>query len=311
MAWEYSLLLTGLVAFLVAGTLGASALRRWVWPEGNNIVVETLFARINAWWAMVISLSVASLFGRAGITILFFLMSFAALREFLSLTAKRRADHWVLMFSFFVALPAQFLFVGVGWIGMMTVFIPVYTFLFLPVLAVARGDTSHFLARVAETQWGLMLTIFAVSHVPALMLLDIEGFAGKGALLCAWLIIVVQGADVAHYLFPKLVGRHRIMPKLDSSRSWEGMVGALGAAFILGILLWWITPFGLLWAPIIAVLTAFFGYGGNMVMAAIKRDKGVRDWGHLIPGQGGFLDRLDSVFFAAPVFFHLTRFFWG
>lgn len=309
---EFAQLLTGLVLALLGATLIASALRRW-WPAaqgGRNIIVETLFARINSWWAMVVLLSLAAFFGRAGVVILFALASFSALREFLTLTAKRRADHWVLMFSFFVALPLQYLLVFIGWVGLFTTFIPVYTFLFLPVLAAIRGDTSGFLSRVAETQWGLMLTIFAASHAPALMLLQIGGFEGRQILLIAWLVIVVQGADIAHFVTPRLMGRTRIVPGLEHSRTWEGFIGAMGVGVVLGTALAWITPFAPWQAALMAFATSLLGYAGGMVMAAIKRDKGVVDWSHLIPGQGGFIDRLDSVVFSAPLFFHLVRFFW-
>lgn len=309
---EFGQLFTGLVLTLLGATLVAAALRRW-WPAakgGQNVVVETLFARINAWWAMMVLLTLAGLFGRLGVVALFSLLSFSALREFLTLTAKRRADHWVLMFSFFIALPLQYLLVYLGWVGLFTSLIPVYAFLFLPVLAAMRGDTASFLTRVAETQWGLMLTIFAASHAPALLLLDIDGFEGKQILLIAWLAIVVQGADIAHFLTPRLLGRTRIAPALAHSRTWEGFLGALGAGTVLGTALAWITPFAPWQAALIAPAVSLLGYGGGMVMAAIKRDKGVVDWGHLIPGQGGFIDRLDSALFSAPLFFHVVRFFW-
>lgn len=309
---EFAQLFTGLVLALLGATLVASALRRW-WPAaqgGQNIVVETLFARINSWWAMVVLLTLAALFGRLGVVLLFLLISFSALREFLTLTAKRRADHWVLMFSFFVVLPVQYLLVYLGQVGLFTIMIPVYGFLFLPVLAAMRGDTSGFLTRVAETQWGLMLTIFAASHAPALLLLDIPGFEGKQILLIAWLVIVVQGADIAHFITPRLMGRTRIAPGMPHSRTWEGFLGALSAGTVVGTVLAWITPFAPWQAALLAASVSLLGYAGGMVMAAIKRDKGVVDWSHLIPGQGGFIDRLDSVVFSAPLFFHLVRFFW-
>ncbi|WP_187392976.1 phosphatidate cytidylyltransferase [Maritimibacter fusiformis] len=308
---DFSSLVTGLILALTAATLIAGGLRRWGVPEGTSILVETLFTRINTWWAMVVLLSLAAFFGRGGVVVLFAILSFAALREFLTLTAKRRADHWVLMFSFFVALPLQYIFVAAGWIGLMTIFIPVYAFLFLPVLAVLRGDTSGFLTRVAETQWGLMLCIFAASHAPALLWLEIPDYSHKAILLIAWLTIVVQAADVAHFVAPRIMGRHRIAPAVPHSRTWEGLVGAVLIGTALGTLLWWITPFNTWQAMLMSATVSLVGYGGGMVMGAIKRDKGVRDWGHLIPGQGGFIDRLDSVVFSAPVLFHLVRFFWA
>lgn len=308
---EFAQLFTGLVLFLVLATLAVGALRRWgpaAWNSG--VIVNSLIARINTWWALVVALTLAGLAGRGGVVVLFALLSFAAMREFLTLTRKRRADHWVLMVSFFLLLPAQYLLVYIGWVGLFTILIPVYGFLFLPVLAAVRGDTAEFLTRVAETQWGLMLCLFAASHIPALLWIDIPGFEGREILLIAWMVIVVQGADAAHFIVPRLAGRTRIAPRIEQSRSWEGLLGALGAGAVLGTSLGWITPFAPWQAALIALSVALVGYGGGMVMAAIKRDRGVSDWGHLLPGQGGFIDRLDSVVFAAPVFFHLVRFFF-
>ena len=308
---EYGQLFTGLVLALLAATLAAAALRRWGGMTGRKaIIVQTLFARINAWWAMLVALSLGGLAGRGGIVVLFALVSFSALREFLTLTAKRRADHWVLMFSFFVALPGQYLLVYFGQVGLFTIFIPVYAFLFLPVLAAVKGDTSGFLTRIAETQWGLMLCIFAAAHVPALLWIEIPGYAGKEILLISWLVIVVQAGDIAHFIAPRLTGRTRIAPRIHHSRSWEGFLGALGTGVFVGTALAWITPFAPWAAALVALAVSVLGYAGGLVMSAIKRDKGVNDWGHLLPGQGGLIDRLDSVLFAAPVFFHLVRFFF-
>ncbi|PIE08407.1 MAG: phosphatidate cytidylyltransferase [Rhodobacterales bacterium] len=307
---EFAQLFTGLVLVLLGLTLGTSALERWGGMTGRKaIVVQTVFARLNTWWAMLVALSLAGFAGRGGIVVLVALLSFSAMREFLTLTAKRRADHWVLMFSFFVALPAQYLLVYFGQVGLFTIFIPVYAFLFLPVLAAAKGDTAGFLSRVAETQWGLMLCIYAASHVPALLWVEIPGHAGEGILLIAWLVIVVQAGDIAHFVAPRLVGRTRMAPGVHHSRSWQGFLGALGTGVAVGVSLAWITPFAVWAAALMALVVALLGYAGGLVMAAIKRDKGVHDWGHLLPGQGGFIDRLDSVLFAAPVFFHIVRFF--
>lgn len=309
---EYAQLLTYLVVTLLVATLLAAAVRRW-WPgarDGGNYVVETLFARLNTWWAMIVLLSLAALFGRFGVVILFLFASFSALREFLTYTRKRAADHWLMMFAFFVALPLQYVLVYYGQITLFTLFIPVYSFLFLPVLAAMRGDISGFLDRVAETQWALMLTVYAASQAPALMVLDIEGFEGRQILLIAWLVIVVQAGDVAHFIVPRLAGRTKIAPSLARSRSWEGFIGALLTGMVLGTALAWITPFAPWQAALVATAVSLLGYGGGLVMAAIKHDKGIVDWSHIIPGQGGFIDRLDSVVFAAPLLFHIVRIFW-
>lgn len=308
---EFFRLMLGVVIVLsVASALG-EVLRRRFDADGTNPVIENLNARINSWWAMVILLAIALLFGRVGVVVLFGLMSFAALREFLTLTVKSRADHWALLVSFFVIIPVQYWLIYIDWYGLYSIFIPVYAFLFMPILVALRGDTSRFLSRVAETQWGLMVAVFAASHVPALLTLDIPGFEGREVLLIAWLVVVVQGSDVLQYVWGKLIGKHPVAPSLSPSKTWEGFAGGVLSASALGALLAWLTPFAIWQAALLAIVVTLMGFFGGLVMSAIKRDKGVKDWGHLIAGHGGFTDRLDSVVFSAPVFFHIIRYFWS
>lgn len=306
---EFSTLMLGVLTILIVATVIAQLLKRKM--GADNDVIENLIARINAWWGMVTLLALAMLGGKAGVVILFALLSFAGLREFLTLTAKRRADHWALVISFFVILPVQYLLIWDDWYGMYSIFIPVYAFLFLPIIAALRGDTDGYLTRVAETQWGLMICVFAASHVPALLSLNIPEYDGKNVLLVAFLVVVVQLSDVLQYVWGKLIGRHKIAPRLSPSKTWEGFVGGVASACLVGAGLWWLTPFSPLEAAGMALVITLMGFFGGLVMSAIKRDKGVKDWGHLIAGHGGFIDRLDSVVFSAPIFFHLTRYFWS
>ncbi|MGR3514509.1 MAG: phosphatidate cytidylyltransferase [Paracoccaceae bacterium] len=308
---EFALLLFAVFGILVVATLVAAYLKTRFGDGPNALVVDNLVARINAWWAMVALLAIAMLFGRMGAVILFAVLSFAAMREFLTLTEKSRADHYALAAAFFVVLPAQYYLIWIDWYGLYSIFIPVYAFLFLPIISALRGDTENFLTRVSETQWGLMICVFAASYVPALLTLQIPGFEGKSILLIAFLVVVVQGSDVLQYVFGKLFGRHKIAPVLSPSKTWEGFLGGVLSASLLGALLWWMTPFTMWQAFLIALMIAIMGFFGGLVMSAIKRDKGVKDWGHLIAGHGGFIDRLDSVVFSAPIFFHIVRYFWS
>ncbi len=303
-------LLLGVAVILVIATVIGEALRARVAPNGDNPVIENLNARIAAWWGMVILLSLAFLAGKAGVVILFAVLSFSALREFLTLTAKARADHWSLAAAFFIVLPLQYWMVGVDWYGLYSIFIPVYAFLLMPVVSALRGEPKGFLSRVAETQWALMICVYCVSHVPALLSLHIEGYEGRSVILIAWLIFTVQLSDVMQYVWGKLFGQRLVAPHLSPSKTWEGLIGGVLTANTAGAALWWMTPFSMLQAAGMALAVTLMGFFGGLVMSAIKRDKGVKDWGHLIPGHGGFLDRLDSVVFAAPIFFHLTRWFW-
>ncbi|MCF2870868.1 phosphatidate cytidylyltransferase [Octadecabacter sp. G9-8] len=277
----------------------------------NNPVVETFMTRVRSWWGMVILFTLALIAGKIGIIVLFAFASFAALREFLTLTNKRQADHLALALGFFVVLPLQYLFVGLGWQALYTVFIPVYAFLMLPIVSALRGNADRFLIRVAETQWALMIAVFCMSHVPALLMIDVEGYpADRGILLIVFLIMVVQIGDLLDFFFGRRIGKTRIIPKL-SAKTWEGMACGVVCAALAGGLLAWLTPFGVGMAMAMAALASTVGMFGNLVFAAIKRDRGVKDWSHLIPGQGGFTDQLDSVIFAAPVFYHITHLIYG
>jgi phosphatidate cytidylyltransferase len=306
---EELLVLAGLAAALTIATVVAMILRARAGPV-QNPVLDNLSARIKAWWVMIILLAGAFLAGRNAVIVLFGLISFAALREFITLTPTHRADHVAVFMSFFVVLPMQYWLIWIDWYGFFAILIPVYAFLVLPIASVVFGDSKDFLARTAETQWGVMVCIYCISHVPALLTLDIPGYRGREALLVIFLLIVVQSSDVLQYVWGKLLGRHKIAPALSPSKTVEGFVGGVASATLLGTALWRITPFSPLQAAgmsLIATLMAFFG---GLVMSAIKRDRGVKDWGHLIEGHGGMLDRIDSVAFSAPILFHLTRYFF-
>jgi phosphatidate cytidylyltransferase len=306
---ELGWLLVSAVAVLTVATVIGRVLHLRVARGQAHAVIDNLNARIDAWWVMVLLLAAAFALGAAGVIGLFALLSALALREFVSITYTRRGDHLALALGFFIAIPAQYALVAIGWYGLYSILIPVYAFLLLPIASAVRGDPTRFLRRVAVTQWGLMLCVYGLSHVPALLTLQIPGFDGKQALLIAFLVVVVQASDVLQYVWGKLLGRRRIAPTLSPSKTLEGLVGGVASATLLGAALWWLTPFAPWEAALMALAINVMGFAGGLVMSAIKRDHGIKDWGHLIPGHGGVLDRLDSVLFAAPVFFHLVRYF--
>jgi phosphatidate cytidylyltransferase len=303
-------LFAGIVGVLVVASAVGFVLERRTAAAGPNAVIENLNSRIKSWWVMVIAIGVAFAFGKAGVIALFAFASFTALREFATLLATRRGDHMALAISFFFFLPAQYYLIWIEWYGLYSIFIPVYAFLLLPIIAALRGDTTAFMPRVAEVQWALMICVFCISHVPALITLDIPGYEGRQLLLIAFLVLVVQASDVLQYVWGKLAGRRKIAPLLSPSKTVEGFAGGVLSATAIGAALWWITPFSPWQAAVMALLINLMGFFGGLVMSAIKRDRGVKDWGQLIEGHGGMLDRLDSVIFAAPIFFHVTRYWW-
>jgi phosphatidate cytidylyltransferase len=300
----------GIFAILVAASLVGFVLERRYATAGPAATIENLNARVRAWWIMVLLLGLAFALGKTGVILLFAFASFAGLREFLTLTTTRRGDHWALAAAFFVVLPIQYYLIWIEWYGLYSIFIPVYVFLLLPVIAALRGEVTHFMERIAELQWGLMIAVFALSHVPALLTLPIPGFEARKLLLVGFFVLVVQASDVLQYVWGKLLGRHLIAPRLSPSKTIEGFAGGVLSATALGAALWWLTPFTPWHAAIMALVITVMGFCGGLVMSAIKRDRGGKDWGWMIAGHGGMLDRLDSVIFAAPVFFHLTRYWW-
>lgn len=302
-------LFAGLGMFLTLASITGQSLKHRR-DGAASTVVQNLNGRITAWWVMVALIGLAFLFGTTGVILLFGFASFTAMREFVTLTPTRAGDHHAIAAAFFVVLPAQFGLVAIGWYGLYSILIPVYVFLGLPIIAALSGDTTRFLDRIAELQWGLMISVFCVSHVPALLTLDIPGFEGRNLLLLAFFVLVVQSSDVLQYIWGKLFGRRQVAPRLSPSKTWEGLIGGVLSATALGGALHALTPFAWWQAGAMALAIAAMGFLGGLVMSAIKRDRGVKDWGQMIEGHGGMLDRLDSIVFAAPVFFHLTRFWW-
>ena len=214
-------------ASLVSYALTSRATRQGaLLPPG----LANLNARIKAWWVMVIAIAIAFMFGKRGVIVLFAFVSFAALREFVTLTHTRRGDHWILLGMFLIIIPAQYWLLWTEWYGLFSIFIPVYCFLAMPTLTAFSGDTSRFLERIAEQQWGIMLSVYCISHVPALLILPIPGFEAKGVLLIAFLIATVQGSDVLQYIWGKLFGQHKVAPLISPSKTWEGLVGGVVSA---------------------------------------------------------------------------------
>ncbi|MBK1718652.1 phosphatidate cytidylyltransferase [Thiocystis violacea] len=307
---EILMLLGGVVGLLALGTTVGLVLDRRVTSDAGRAVVVNLKARVRSWWVMTAAFAAALATGGVGSVILFGLLSFIALREFITLTPTRRADHRTLFWAFFVFVPIQYILVYREWYGLFAIFIPVYAFLFVPVRSALAGDTEDFLARTAKIQWGLMIAVYCVSHAPALLMLQIPGYDGEGAKLLLYLVIVVQLSDVLQYVFGKTLGRRRILPKVSPNKTWEGTLGGIGTATLIGALLWWATPFSPWAAAAIALLINLAGFAGGVCLSAIKRDLGVKDFGTLIEGHGGVLDRIDSLCFAAPLFFHVVRYFY-
>ena len=300
----------GIFALLLLASIIGFILKKKIKSEKGQEVVLNLNARINAWWVMIFIFFLAMATGGIGSVILFGLTSFLALREYITLTPTHRADHRALFWTFFIITPLQYVLIAVHSYGMAIIMIPVYAYIFVPIRNVIAGDCHDFLARSAKIQWGLMVCVYFVSYAPALLLLPIPGGKGQDGKLLYFLVCVAQMSDVLQYVFGKCFGRHKIVPSISPNKTIEGFVGGVAGAVLIGTGLYWITPFNPWQAALMALVIALMGFYGGLVMSAIKRDRGVKDYGVTIPGHGGIMDRIDSLCFAAPVFFHLTRYFF-
>ena len=313
-------LLVIVLAVLAVGYAVGRVLKRQPESIVNPAVVETFLNRVRG-WIMVYAILGASLllpYGRIPTVVLFGLLSFWALREYITLTPTRLGDHRALFWIFFVFTPAHFILVGMGqrFYPLYSILIPVYAFLFIPARVALAGDYKRFLERTAKIQAGLMVCVYALSHAPALLDLHLRTSDGiawtrstAGTLF--FLILVVNLNDIAEFTWGRFLGNRVVAPGINSSKTWEGVFGGLLTTSLLGTLLWWVTPFSPLEAACMAMICAIMGSAGSLTMSAIKRDRGVKDYGTLVEGHVGVLDRIDSLCFAAPVFFHLTRTFFA
>ena len=268
---------------------------------------------LRAVWAGSLLFWVAWVAGGIVSTLLFGVVSFLALREFVTLTHTRRGDHRSLLLAFFVVLPLQYVIVAGRNFNLFTVFIPVYVFLAIPVVSAFGNDPQRFLERTAKIQWGIMVCVYGMSHAPALLLLDLPDYRARGAFLVLWLVLVVALAQIAQEVATRRLRRRPAARAISRSFSWRAWgIGALAAA-LAGGLLYWITPFQPIPALLMGAVAGGSGTLGEFVMKALKRDAGVRNWGGKlsVTGAVGLLDRVAPLCFAAPVFFHSVRWYFN
>ena len=296
----------GIFAVLAAATGVETVARSYVVDNRGRALLLEVDARIRSWWVILLVYMASVLAGRPGLVVLFGCLSFMALREFITLVPTRRADHVSMWCCFFVAAPLQYGLIATNRLEPMLVAMPLFATIALPLATALAGDTCRCSSRTAQLGWGLLLCVYCLSHAPALFMLDISGGGHNGRLLL-YLILVVESSDVLQYLWGKALGRYAIAPRVSPSKTVEGLVGGVVCASGLGAALWWLTPFTPAGAAIFAFVLTLAGFAGGLIMSAVKRDYGVKDFGAMIPGHGGVLDRVDSLIVAAPVCFHLTR----
>jgi len=295
---------------LVSCAVGVYTLREGA-PERRERN-ERMLRDLRAVWLGSVVFWLAWMSGPVGATLAFGVFSFLALREFITLVRTRRGDHRSLLLAFFAALPLQYLLVGTRAFDLFTVFVPVYVFLAIPVASALAGDPERFLERNAKIQWGIMVCVYGLSHAPALLLLDLPRYAGRGAFLLFMLVMVTGIAQIVQELASRKLRRRPVARQIDRSFSYRAFGLGVLAAAALGAALFWITPVDPLRAAVIAAVAGGCGNLGELVMRALKKDAGVRYWGNRssVTGAVGLLDRVAPLCFAAPVFFHSVRWYF-
>ncbi len=318
------------VLALAGATWLARYLSRQANPAFNQAQLQRFVLRLRAWWMMLLFVVFGLVVHRAGIIVLFALISFWAFREFITMTPTRRSDHRALFWSLVVFTPLQYVLIWLGqtnwewksgkridFYGLYSIMIPVYATLFIFARIAMAGDHKRFLERSAQITAGLLICVYSLSYAPAI--LDLQLTTSKGdvwtggsnAGVLFFFIVISQLADVLQWSWGQVAGRHVIAPEISSSRTWEGCIGGALTAGICGAALSWVTPYQVHEAAFISIAVALLGFAGGMTMSAIKRNRGVQDYGTLVLGHAGVLDRIDMLCFSAPIFYHITRFFFS
>ena len=261
--------------------------------------------RIKTWWWIAAVFALAVIFNKTVSVLVFGFISFLAFKEYLSLIPTRRADHRVLFWAY-LAIPIQYYWVWLGWYGTFIIFIPVYLLLFLPMRMVLIGETQGFLRAVGTLHWGLMITVFSLSHMAYLLVLpEIVNVAGGVVGLLIYLVFLTEINDVSQYIWGKTLGKRKIIPRVSPGKTVAGFLGGVLTTILLATLLAaYLTPLTLYEAVGAGALIGIAGFIGDVTISALKRDLGVKDSGSILPGHGGILDRLDSLTYTAPLFFH-------
>ncbi len=299
------LFLAGIFGLLIVASI-VVALMKVLNPQKD---ISELSARIKSWWFMVILFSVAMTISRT-ISIFFFaFLSFMAFKEFISIVPTRRADRRVIFWAY-LAIPFQYYFIYIGWYNMFIIFIPVYMFLLLPARMVIIGETKGFLSAMGITHWGLMTMVFSLSHVSYFLALPAkEGFVVGGAGYVLFLVVLTQINDVSQYIWGKSFGKHKIIPKVSPNKTWEGFLGGVATTILLALLFGPIlTEIKGLLAVAAGLIISVCGFLGDVTISALKRDLNKKDTGSILPGHGGIMDRIDSLTYTAPLFFHFVHY---
>ena len=299
-----------IVIFIILAILVVSSIVLGIWGLfSKSKMLTELKTRTKSWWIMCTLFITATIISNVITYACIGFLSFAALREFYSVIKLRKSDRAGMLWCY-LAIPVQYYLAYRGWYELFIVFIPVFMFVWIPFILVLQGETKMIMSSMAGLPTSLMLCVFGLSHMAYLISLpEIDGFSAGGKGLLLFLIFITQINDVMQFIWGKLIGKHKILPKISPNKTWGGFIGGLISSVFIGYLMSFLTPLNHWQVIVVSFFIAGVGFVGDVVVSAIKRDMGVKDMGQAIPGHGGVLDRIDSLALTTPIFFHLVYFF--
>ncbi|MCP3925876.1 MAG: phosphatidate cytidylyltransferase [Desulfobacterales bacterium] len=298
--------MAGILLFLSSATLFVLLIKKFNKSKDHS----ELFLRIRSWWFILIPLFVVLSINDTVFIITFCIMSLFAFKEFIGIMPTRKKDR-LIRYLVYLSIPIQYYWVSIGWYGMFIIFIPIYIFLFLPAVMVLLGETKGFIKSVGNFHWVVMLTVFSISHVAYLIKLPEKNPDAGSIGLILYLLLLTEFNDVSQFIWGKCFGKHKIVPKVSPNKTWEGFLGGLiTITLIAGFIAPYLTPMNRLYGFYAGIVISVSGFIGDTVISSVKRDLNIKDSGSIIPGHGGILDRIDSLLYTSPLFFHFMHYFY-
>lgn len=292
------------------------------WQPGSD--VRKLTHRLRTWWLIVTLIGLALAWSITTMIVLLAFVSFLTLKEFLSMTPTRKADRRVLFYAY-LSVIVQYVVAGNGWYGIFMAFIPVIMFAWLPTRMWLIGKTEGFLRAAGTLHWGLMITVFCISHTAILLVFqaseaprvapDYPSLIGKtypGPGLLVLLMLLTQLNSFFHELWGNALGFTKVSPTVSPRKTYGGLIGGVLSTILVAVIVG--PALTLLDTPralIAGLLIGVAGFAGDLCVSALKRDLKISNFGATLPGHGGVLDRVDSMVFTAPLFFHFIYYSYG
>jgi phosphatidate cytidylyltransferase len=261
-------------------------------------------------WLVIVPLLVGAIFlGRAATILFVTVLSIIGFKEYARATGLYH--DWVMTGLVYLGIVA----VGVvsfvpdprlgrpGWYGLFAI-LPAYVIAAILLVPIVRNRSQGQLQTIALALLGFLYIGWMLGHASYLA----NAKHAYGYLL--YLIFAVELNDVAAFTCGKLFGRHPLRSNISPKKTWEGSLGALAVSLSLPWLMRFSFPhFSALELVLTGLIVGIAGQLGDLSISVIKRDLGIKDMGAVLAGHGGILDRVDSLIYVAPLFFHMVRWF--